>query len=298
MARPGVDVVVPFHGSDAALRRVAERLAALRTQPSDTLTIVDNRATSSDERRDGAVVVVAAPAEQSSYHARNAGARRGANPWLLFIDSDVLPPPDLLDRYFDSPLDEHVGVVAGTVRDKPPAARDGVAARYAFLEQTLAQDNVLSGSHPFAATANALVRRTAFVRVGGFEEGIRSGGDADLCFRIVGAGWTLAARPAQVEHEGRSSIRGLLRQYLRYGAGAAWLDRRHPGFLEVRPWSNLVLGSARGAIRAGIHALRGERDAAIVASLRPLTRAAFRLGSYLPNDPVPTRVVLRRALRR
>jgi GT2 family glycosyltransferase len=297
-SRPRIDVVVPFHGTDAGLRRLLDRLAGLPAAAGDTVTVVDNRATATGARRAGAVELVAAPAEQSSYHARNVGARAGANPWLLFIDSDVLPPPDLLDRYFDEPLGDDVGVVAGAIRDQPVAAGDGIAARYAYLEQTLAHENVLAGRHPFAATANALVRREAFERVGGFAEGIRSGGDADLCFRIVDAGWTLTTRPATVQHEGRPSVARLLRQYVRYGAGAAWLDERHPGFLEVRPWRNLVLGAMRGGARAAIHAARGEPDAAIVAGLRPLTRAAFRLGSYLPNAAVPASALLRRALTR
>ena len=275
-----------------------DQLARLRTRPGDTLTVVDNRATARGSRREGDVAVVAAPHEQSSYHARNRGARAGSNPWLLFIDADVVPPADLLDRYFDAPPGDEVGVIAGAVRDQPVARSEGVAARYAYLEQTLAQENVLEGSHPFAATANALIRRAAFERAGGFAEGIRSGGDADLCLRIVAAGWTLEARPATVEHEGRATVLKLMRQYLRYGAGASWLDERHPGFLQVRPWSNLVLGAVRGNARAALHLLRGERDAAIVASLRPLTRAAFRLGSYLPNAAVPESAALRQALTR
>ena len=291
-------MIVPFYGTDAALQALLGRLRAVRTRPDDTVTVVDNRPLAPPAWRHGHIDIVPAPGEQSSYHARNAGARAGHNPWLLFIDADVVPPPDLLDRYFDPPLGERVGVVAGAIRDAPARPEDGVAARYAYLEQTLAHENVLGGAHPFAQTANALVRRAALSAAGGFTEGIRSGGDADLCFRIVALGWTLEQRPATVEHQGRSSVAKLLRQYLRYGAGAAWLDARRPGFLEVRPWSNVVYGTVRGAAAAAWHALRRDRDAAIVAGLRPLTRAAFRIGSYLPNAAVPRHELVRRVLRR
>ena len=37
--RPGVDVVLPFRGSEAALELVAERLAGLRLLDGDTVTI-------------------------------------------------------------------------------------------------------------------------------------------------------------------------------------------------------------------------------------------------------------------
>jgi mycofactocin glycosyltransferase len=279
--RPQIDIVVPFYGTDDALRRVLTRLREIRLDAGDTVALVDNRASAREPRAEGRVQILTAPAEQSSYHARNVGARAGQNPWILFIDADVQPPSDLLDRYFDDPPGERVGVVAGAVRDAPG---EGAAARYAELEQTLSQENVLAGRHAFAQTANALVRRAAFAQVGGFAEGIRSGGDADLSLRIVAAGWTLEARPATVGHEGRASVKNLLRQYLRYGAGAAWLDGRHPGFLEVRPWANLAEGIARGLARAALERARGNRDAALVAALRPVTRLCYRVGSYLSND--------------
>jgi GT2 family glycosyltransferase len=297
-ARPPVDVVVPFHGSDAALTALLDRLERLRRRDGDTVTVADNRATATTPWQHGSVRVLAAPAEQSSYHARNVAARAGRNPWLLFIDADVEPPPALVESYFAQPMGERVGVVAGAIEDAPATLEDGVAARYAYLEQTLAHDNVLAGDHAFAQTANALVRREAFEAVGGFTEGIRSGGDADICFRIVAAGWKLDTRPATVAHTGRPTVRKLLRQYLRYGAGAAWLDERHPGFLEVRPWRHLVGSSLRGAVRGAQLWLRGDRDAAIVTALRPLTRACFRAGSSLPNAAVPTTELLRRALTR
>jgi len=281
--RPPVDVVVPFHGTDAALDTLLARLERLARRDGDAVTVVDNRRTAGGPWQRGGIRVLPAPREQSSYHARNVGAHAGGNPWLLFIDADVEPPPSLADDYFAQPPGERAGVVAGAIEDAPATLADGVAARYAYLEQTLAHENVLDGDHAFAQTANALVRREALEAVGGFTEGIRSGGDADLCFRIVAAGWELERRPATVGHLGRASVRRLLRQYARYGAGAAWLDERYPGFLEVRPWGHLAGTVVRGGVRGAQLWLRGDRDGAIVTTLRPLTRACFRAGSLLPN---------------
>src|SRR3712207_7575346 len=68
----------------------------------------------------------------------------------------------------------------------------------------MASENTLDGTRwAYAQTANAAVRRTAFDAVGGFEERIRSAGDADLCWRVVAAGWELEARP----EIGRASCR-------------------------------------------------------------------------------------------
>ena len=196
-SRPAVDVVLPFRGSDVALERVAERLGALDLRPGDSVTIADNRPGAVDGWR-GPVRILAAPGLRTSYNARNQGVARGAAPWLVFLDADVHPPADLLDRYFARPPGEEVGVLAGAVIDEAPPA-DGTATaaeRYAWLKSSMSQEVTLAhGEYAFAQTANAAVRRVALERAGGFEPGVRSGGDADMCFRVRAAG--LGARAAR-----------------------------------------------------------------------------------------------------
>src|SRR3954451_15337506 len=106
------DVVIPFRGSDAELRAVLARMDRLRLGPGDTLTVADNRPGApepSDPR------VIRAGARQTSYHARNAGAARGSAPWIFFLDADVEPVADLLDRYFEAEPADDVAVLAGRV---------------------------------------------------------------------------------------------------------------------------------------------------------------------------------------
>ncbi|MEA2191513.1 MAG: hypothetical protein QOI73_1634, partial [Solirubrobacteraceae bacterium] len=221
-ARPAVDVVLPFFGSDEQLERVAERLATLETRPGDTLTIADNRPGAAGASR-GAVRIVGAGERQTSYHARNRGVAIGTAPWIVFLDADVLAPIDLLDRYFEDPPSEDVGTLAGTVIDEPPSEDEAqtAAERYAYLKSSMSQEITLGhGEWAFAQTANAAVRREAFEQAGGFEDGVRSGGDADLCFRIRAAGWTLERREqAAVVHRNRATIPRMLAQRARHGAG-------------------------------------------------------------------------------
>src|SRR6476660_6896101 len=101
--RPSVDVVVPFAGSEDKLQRLLERLRHIALADADTLTVADNRPTGIAPP--GALAV---RERQSSYYARNAAARAGSGDWLLFIDGDVEPPADLIERYFDEPPGEHV----------------------------------------------------------------------------------------------------------------------------------------------------------------------------------------------
>jgi GT2 family glycosyltransferase len=285
--RPAVDVVLPFKGSDADLERVAERLAGLAIGPGDTLTVADNRPDAAGSAR-GAVQVLGAGAKQTSYFARNAGAALGTAPWLVFLDADVLPPADLLDRYFAEAPDDSTGVLAGAVADEEPEA-DTAANRYAYLKSSMSQEITLADdAWPFAQTANAAVRRTAFEQIGGFEESVRSGGDADLCFRLRAVGWQLERRPdAAVVHRNRATIPRMLAQRARHGAGAGWLAKRWPGAMPRRRWPGLALWSAKRAAHGLVAAARKDRDEALLGLLDGPAVWAFELGRLIPNRPRP-----------
>jgi GT2 family glycosyltransferase len=289
-ARPAVDVVIPFRGPASDLERVAQRLATLELRPGDTLTIADNRRGSTDARR-GPVRVLGAGERRTSYHARNRAVAGGSAPWIVFLDADVTPPPDLLDRYFAPAPSAEVGVLAGAVVDEPPAggAVATAAERFAWLKSSMSQEVTLAEPRwAFAQTANAAVRRGAFERVGGFESGVRSGGDADLCFRVRAAGWTLERREdAAVTHRNRSTVPRMLAQRARHGAGAAWLARRWPGALPRRRWPGLARWSTRRALDGLLAAVRGDRDAALLGLLDGPAVWAFELGRLIPNRPRP-----------
>jgi Glycosyl transferase family group 2 len=285
--RPAVDVVLPFKGSDAALEVVAARLAGLTTRPGDTLTIADNRPGATDSSR-GPVRIVGAGTRQTSYFARNRGVERGEAPWLVFLDADVRPPADLLDRYFDPAPQAATGVLAGAVLDEQPET-DTAANRYAYLKSSMSQEITLADeAWAFAQTANAAVRRAAFAQVGGFEESVRSGGDADLCFRLRAAGWALERRPAAAAtHRNRATIPRMLAQRARHGAGAAWLSRRWPGALPRRHWPGLAYWSARRTVHGLRAAARHDRDEALLGLLDGPAVWAFELGRLVPNRPRP-----------
>jgi glycosyltransferase involved in cell wall biosynthesis len=256
--RPAVSVVVPFLGSAEEGRSLAAALGRLRLGRGDELIVADNGGTL--DAVAPPLRVVGAPDERSSYYARNAGADAAANEWLLFLDADTRPPPTLLEDYFREPVAERCGALAGGV----VAARGqrSLIARYAASRRYLSQAAHLRDVHrPYAITANLLVRRAAWAGVGGFFEGLRSGGDQDLCWRIQDEGWTLEYRePAAVEHQHRERIRPLLRQMARYSAAIAWMERREPGSSPRPRVTRRLVRSAVGALGWAAGG-RGERAA-------------------------------------
>ncbi len=259
-------------------------------EPGDSVTVADNRPGALDRDDRGGVRVLGAGELQTSYHARNRAAAQGTAPWLVFLDADVLPPADLLVRYFEPVPGERVGVLAGAVVDEEPASEDSTsAARYAWLKSSMSQEITLAHDEwAFAQTANAAVRRAAFDQVGGFEERVRSGGDADLCFRVRAAGWELERRgQASVVHRNRQTVPRMLAQRARHGAGADWLSERWPGALPRRRWPGLAWWSIRRAAAGIVAAGRGERDEALLGVLDGPAVWAFELGRLVPNRPRP-----------
>lgn len=177
--RPPVDVVVPFVGSEEALRSLCNGLEGLDLTDADSVTVVDNRPQDkATEKAYGRVRVIRAPAIQSSYYARNCGAHDGEAPWILFVDADVRVCGDLLARYFDEAPRDRTGVLAGAIGNEAVASSDGqtTVARYSALKELFAQQRTLDrGELGYAMTANCAIRRAAFDEVGGFVETIRSG---------------------------------------------------------------------------------------------------------------------------
>lgn len=126
--------------------------------------------------------------------ARNTGWQAARYEWVAFLDDDVLPDPDWLDRLVDdlaaaAPTD---GGVQGRVRvplptDRRPTDWERVTAGLADGEWI---------------TADMAYRRTALERAGGFDERLPRAfrEDAELAYRVRHDGWRLVRGTRGVTH--------------------------------------------------------------------------------------------------
>jgi hypothetical protein len=277
-------VVVPFRGGLAEARLTLQGLARMDVRDGDEILLADNTpecvagGLGGDRMR-----VVPAAAERSSYHARNAGAAVATNGWLMFIDADCHPRPDLLNAYFTQPIGARVGAVAGRIVGAP--GQTGLLPRYARSRHFLSSTEGLLG--PTATpTGNLLVRGRAFDAIGGFAPGIRSGGDIDLARRLAAAGWSIEHRPAAlVTHRHREDLPSFLGMIARYGAGARWLNERYPGSSPRWPLLAGLASTARDVAALGV---RGRLEQALFRALDGAGLVAHNLG-YMTSNSAPSR---------
>ena len=280
--RPAVSVVVPFRGDRAGADRLVAALRCLDTRGDDEVIVADNtRGRTAGWIAGNGIRVVRAARERSAYHARNEGERLATADWILFLDADCRPGPNLLAAYFEEPIPGDCGAVAGQILGEP--GQRSFAARYSRSRNLFDHaDGLIRASGAGAAAGNLLVRRRAFERIGGFTEGIRSGGDLDLCRRLATAGWILEFRPeALVHHRHRSTVPSFLGAVARYGAGARWLNERYPGSSPPWPLRHGLVAAARDVV-----ARLQERqvEEAAFRGVDGLGLVAHRIGYVSTND--------------
>lgn len=233
-----VSVVVPVHfggeGFRACFRAIREQLG-----PRDEVVIV------ADGETDGAwrgldgpgVRVLLNPTPQGPAHARNRGARAAAGDLLFFVDADCVLQPGAMGRARDAFRSEAgLSAAIGSYDDAP--------AHPAFLSQyrNLLHHYTHQRSHDEIPTfwgACGAIRRSAFLEVGGFDEGYGRPciEDVELGYRLARAGHRIRLiKDLQVRHLKAWTPRATLRTDV--------LDR-------AAPWTELLL--ERGAIENNLN---------------------------------------------
>jgi len=171
--------------------------------------------------------------------ARNRGAARAAGQYLVFIDDDCVPDPELLaalERRFAATPDALIG--GGIVNALPENPFS--TATQQIIEYVYQYSERMQGKTRLFTTSILAVSTEGFRRLGGFSEDLTTGEDYDFCHRWQHAGGSAVyAREAAVHHAHHLTLRSFWRQHFRYGRG-------------------LLLCRLRMAQRTG-HRLRGER---------------------------------------
>ncbi|WP_432544883.1 glycosyltransferase [Kineococcus sp. SYSU DK002] len=250
--------VLPVRGHAALLDGALAALAA-QTTPVDEVVVVDDSPTPV-LRLDGAVRVVHSGGA-GPYAARNLGVAATGADVVLFLDARSRPRPDWVRRTLERFDDEQVGIVGSdtvVLGGTSLAERASEVQQFSRLDKYVAKPFFL----PYLPTCNLAVRRTDFDAVEGFST-VRSGGDADLCWRLqVATGHRLDVVPdVLMEWVPRDEARQLLEQNYRYGKSHHALrcdwSRRGLDVVPPLPAWRLAARTGKALLRFGVALPRG-----------------------------------------
>lgn len=262
-----VSVIVPTYRDWSGLARCLDALAGQTLPASEfEVIVVDNDARSDPPPLPLGVRYLHAP-QGWSYAARNAGAAQARGAVLAFTDADCLPTPEwlaaLLEAFGARPDCDLIGGPIDIV-----AAHDNTAIRYERLFEFRQQE--LITREGYSVTANLAVRRSAFVRAGGFDARLKSCGDSEFCVRAGAGGHRIGyAESARVRHPARETLAEIFAKNRRIATGQHDRVRREAAQGLKPLWAGLLY-AWRPRPREWYHLLAGNRGSGIYPPARRL----------------------------
>jgi glycosyltransferase involved in cell wall biosynthesis len=253
-----IDVVIPTYNRGAALRATVSRILASSTESLvrvDVIVVDDGSAEPADR-----ILAGVAPPPGVSFRvlrqpnsgparARNAGFRVGIGEIVLFMDDDILPPPDLLRRHAVAHRERPGSVVCGFCEWLPPKS-PGTLFR---LLQRLGGERQGPATSDYAlvsivASGQLSVERRLFpVTEGVYRDDLvtPAAEEYELSLRLRRRGIPIFFAESMVAfHDSSVALVDVCRQQYKHGFGCGEAARRCPETLELEELARIV-GASR-----------------------------------------------------
>lgn len=177
---------------------------------------------------------------------RNLGAREARCEILLFLDSDCVATPQLLNEHAKHYANDKVGGVVGLL--------EFVGEDTWFWKAVEKSPYVICFGFPswlidvpWAPTANFSVRTKIFAELGGFDEGFPNkpgGEDVDLGLRVTKKGGRIVCTKEGLVYHSKATwapVKDMFRRLWHYGSADCYLMERHPDYsMAVLPRRLLI----------------------------------------------------------
>jgi glycosyltransferase involved in cell wall biosynthesis len=220
-------VVIPNRNGRATLEDTLE--AVFAAGYSGLEVIVADDASSDNSPQIAArypVKIIRQTEQRGASSTRNAGAAVGGGEILVFIDSDVIIPPDTFSILAERFRDPGVSGVIGLLQ--PLTRYPNLCSQYKnfYMHYTYLR---LPREVSVFYTSLAAIRRDVFEECGGFDASYRSATIEDMEFgvRLTGRGHKiLLEKKLQVEHNRYYSLLSLLKTGFRRAGGLAKIALR------------------------------------------------------------------------
>jgi GT2 family glycosyltransferase len=227
-AKPPVSVVVCSYQGSGRIGECLEGLGRLKYPDFETIVVDDGSTDGTAEIANRYPVRVITTDHRGLSHARNVGLGAASGDIVAYIDDDAFPDLNWLDY------------LVKTFQSSDHAAGGGpnIAPRDSSFFARCVEKSPGNPTHVLLTDdeaehipgCNMAFRRSRLEEIGGFDERfIAAGDDVDVCWRMLGQGWTIGFSPAaMVWHRPRDTLRTYWRQQVGYGRAEGVLERKWP----------------------------------------------------------------------
>ena len=260
---PVVTVIVPTRNNSRTIEACLESVRH-QTYPAIELIVVDNHSTdctASVAERLADRLIIAGP-ERSAQ--RNTGIEAASGEWILWLDSDMILPPDTVRVAMDTAV--RTGAKGIALPERTVGDGFWTACRALERECYLNEPQLHNPR---------LLPRDFMLESGAFNTDMSGPEDTDLRLRMRAHGERVELAPIIIEHdEGRLTVRDVMSKRYYYGQSIPALAAAHDGAIS---------GQGRAVARAyarnrGI-LLRRPLHAAGMIGLRALEAGAYLWGA-------------------
>ena len=216
MSEPRISVYVPCYNAAPYLERVLNGIFG-QTLAADEVIVVD------DGSRDGTLKVARRFPVRLICHeqnrglaaARNTAIRAARNELVAALDSDAAPQPSWLARLASHFVDERVALGGGKLVE---AVDRGVADRWRAVHMRQHWGDVPIENPSTVFGANTMLRRSAVLDAGGYDERMRTNGEDGYIHGLLRQrGWKTFYEPTAVcRHLREDTVSTALETFWRY----------------------------------------------------------------------------------
>ena len=173
---------------------------------------------------------VVSEAMAGSYAARNKAIIDAKGEYLLFTDSDCIPDKNWLKEANRAIQEREEEIIAGKVE-----VFSYSRSKYGKFEKAFAFPNEeYVRKEGYGVTANLLVNSKVIKSIGGFRQGLLTGGDSEFCNRALQKGFTITYfEGMKVFHPARETWNQLKTKAKRFGGKIPKDDNRLLVFIKI-----------------------------------------------------------------